>query len=103
MEIKGLSIKKLIRRSVRLAGRPVAVIDCFAMLAQYIKNKGFKEGIQQGMQQGKYKLLERILIGRFGALPEWAIQRLESATPEQLDRWAERVLMSESPQGVLSD
>ena len=94
-----------------------------AMLAQYIKNKGFKEGIQQGMQQGiqqgmqqgmqqgiqqgmqqgKYKLLERILIGRFGALPEWAIQRLESATPEQLDRWAERVLMSESPQGVLSD
>jgi hypothetical protein len=70
-----------------------------AMLAQYIKNKGFEEG----MQQGKYGLLERILIGRFGPLPEWAMQRLGAASPEQLDRWAERVLEAESIQGVLSD
>lgn len=78
-----------------------------AMLAQYIKKKGFEEGLQQGMQQGmqqgKYGLLERILIGRFGPLPEWAMQRLGAASPEQLDRWAERVLMAESIQGVLSD
>jgi len=82
-----------------------------AMLAQYIKNKGFEEGMQQGMQegmqqgmqQGKYGLLERILVSRFGPLPEWAMQRLGSASPEQLDRWAERVLVAESIQGVLSD
>ena len=98
-----------------------------AMLAQYIKNKGFEEGmqqgmqegiqqgmqegmqqgmqqgIQQGMQQGKYGLLERILVSRFGPLPEWAMQRLGAASSEQLDRWAERVLMAESIQGVLSD
>jgi hypothetical protein len=77
------------------------------MLAQYIKDKGFKEGIQQGIQQGvqqgRYVLLERILTRRFGTLPDWAQQRLKTAPSELLDRWAERVLEAESLQGVLTE
>jgi hypothetical protein len=85
------------------------------MLAQYIKDKGFKEGIQQGIQQGvlqgiqqgiqqgRYVLLERILTRRFGTLPDWAQQRLKTAPSELLDRWAERVLEAESLQGVITE
>jgi hypothetical protein len=58
------------------------------MLAQYIKDKGFqdgrqedrKEGRRESRRTGKYDLLERILTRRFGPLPDWAKQRLLSAS-----------------------
>jgi hypothetical protein len=82
-----------------------------AMLAQYIKSKGFEEGMQQGMQQGvqqgvqqgKHGLLERILVSRFGPLPDWAKRKLDSASPEQLEQWADCVLKAESLRGILSE
>ncbi len=30
------------------------------------------KGIEQGIEQGKIKLLERLLILKFGSLPTWA-------------------------------
>ena len=58
--------------------------------------KGRLEGLQQGLQKGKLEgealLLQRMLIRRFGSLPEWAQQRLRSATSEELETWADRVL-----------
>lgn len=78
-----------------------------AMLAQYIKDKGFQEGRKTGRQEGRlegrYDLLEKILTRRFGPLPDWARRRLVSASSEQLDQWAERVLEAESLQAVLAD
>ena len=78
-----------------------------AMLAQYIKSKGFEEGMyqgmQQGMQQGRHGLLERILVSRFGPLPGWAKQKLDSASQEQLERWADCVLKAESLRDILSE
>ena len=41
-------------------------------------------------------MLKRLLRRRFGPLPEWAEQRLEQASPQELEGWAERVL--EAPQ-----
>jgi len=38
-----------------------------AMLAQYIKDKG----IQEGRQEGKRIILERLLVRRFGTMPDW--------------------------------
>jgi hypothetical protein len=82
-----------------------------AMLAQYIKDKGFQEGIQQGVrkgmqlgkQEGRRSLLARILAHRFGPLPDWANQRLETASSERLDQWAERVLEVQSLQDLLAE
>ena len=103
-----------------------------AMLAQYIKDKGFQEGRREGKREGKLEghhegrlegrregkvegrregklegrlegkcgLLEKILTRRFGPLPDWAKQRLASASSEQLDQWAERVLEAKSLQDV---
>jgi predicted transposase YdaD len=83
-----------------------------AMLAQYIKDKGFQEGRREGKLEGHHEgrlegklegkcgLLEKILTRRFGPLPDWAKHRLASASSEQLDQWAERVLEAKSLQDV---
>ncbi|WP_368860935.1 DUF4351 domain-containing protein [Desulforhabdus sp. TSK] len=47
--------------------------------------------------------MEKILTRRFGPLPDWAEQRLASASSEQLDQWAERVLEAKSLQDVWAE
>ena len=47
---------------------------------------------ERGMQQGEITLLERLLAKRFAPLPEETRTRLHSASREQLELWAERVL-----------
>lgn len=78
-----------------------------AMLAQYIKDMGFKEGELKGKLEGKLEggrmFLERLLTRRFGPLPEWGRDQLANATLEQLDRWAERALDADSIQAVLAE
>ena len=71
-------------------------------LSNILREEGRQQGIQQGIQQGR-GMLVRILTHRFGPLPDWATQQLSSASPEQLDRWAERVLEAETIQGVLAE
>jgi Domain of unknown function (DUF4351) len=53
---------------------------------------GIEKGLQQGIQQGEVIVLRRQLTRRFGPLPEWAEQRLEQASPQDLEGWADRVL-----------
>ena len=69
------------------------------MLAQYIKDKGFQEGRQEGTRV----FLERLLTRRFGPLPDWGKEQLARATMEQLNRWSNRVLDAESIQAVLAE
>ena len=56
------------------------------------RQEGRREGRQEGIQQGEAALLRRQLVRRFGSLPSWTEQRLEQASREELERWAERVL-----------
>jgi len=62
--------------------------------------KGLEEGLERGLQQGKLEgktegaatILERLLTKRFGPLNEKIRNRLDLATLEQLDLWADRIL-----------
>jgi hypothetical protein len=47
---------------------------------------------QRGIEKGEALLLRRQLMRRFGALPEWAEQRLSQATTVQLETWGDQVL-----------
>ncbi|MCP4696019.1 MAG: DUF4351 domain-containing protein, partial [Gammaproteobacteria bacterium] len=58
--------------------------------------RGMQRGEQRGMQRGEQLLLRRLLIRRFGPLPSWVEQRLETADCAQLEDWGERLLDADS-------
>lgn len=51
-----------------------------------------REGWEEGLQQGRALVLERLLIKRFGVLPEDVRQHLAQASTEQLETWTDRLL-----------
>jgi hypothetical protein len=56
------------------------------------KLEGKLEGELEGLSKGKAELILRLLTRRFGTPPDWVAPRLQAATPDQLDTWAERTL-----------
>lgn len=58
--------------------------------------RGMQQGIQQGIQQGQVmgeaKVLHHLPTKRFGPLNPDTAQRLQTATTEQLELWADRIL-----------
>jgi predicted transposase/invertase (TIGR01784 family) len=56
------------------------------------KQQGRQEGRQEGRQQGEMALLVRQLTLRFGPLNAETHHRIETATLEQLEQWAENIL-----------
>ena len=63
-------------------------------IAEQWKQQGRMEGLQEGEARGRNDILNRLLTKRFGRdISDIRMQeRLRNATPEQLDRWAERIL-----------
>ncbi len=62
-----------------------------------------EEGVQQGVQQGQAGLLIQLLKHRFGPLPDEITQRLEHATAEAIEAWADRILDADSLAQVFDD
>src|SRR5699024_315468 len=54
--------------------------------------QGMAEGVAQGMTQGEQTLLLRQLRRRFGDLSTDHRQRLENASLDELETWADRIL-----------
>lgn len=65
------------------------------------KEMGLKQGLEQGVHLGETKLLRRLLTRRFGKLPAWAEERLQSADEATLEHWAEQILECESLEALL--
>jgi hypothetical protein len=59
------------------------------------------EGRAEGCAEGRAALLRRLLSRRFGDLPGWAVGRIEAATVEQMDAWADAVLTASSLTEIL--
>jgi hypothetical protein len=57
---------------------------------------GIEKGRQEGRQEGEAALLKRQLARRFGTLPDAVQVRLTTATIDQLEEWAIKVLDAES-------
>ena len=68
------------------------------------RQEGRREGREEGREEGRQeareearkatlaRLLTRLLTRRFAPVPEWAAQRIQQATPTQLDAWVETIL-----------
>ncbi|MBI5780746.1 MAG: DUF4351 domain-containing protein [Rhodocyclales bacterium] len=64
----------------------------FKLWEQEVAQKALQQGTQKGRLEGEALALQRQLTRRFGPLPEWVQARLRSASAEELETWAERVL-----------
>jgi hypothetical protein len=63
--------------------------------------RGMDMGLEKGLHKGQLNTLVRQLTRRFGPLPESALARLQSARPDQLDLWTDRVLDAPTLEAVL--
>ena len=64
------------------------------------KAEGEQIGIAKGRVEGEGLLLRKLLVKRWGALPDWAEQKLTHASTEQLETWAEKILDADNLEAV---
>ncbi|WP_404299060.1 Rpn family recombination-promoting nuclease/putative transposase [Halomonas sp.] len=60
------------------------------------EKRGMQQGMQQGALNGRADMLLKLLALKFGGLPEELVTKVETADIEALDRWAERVLTTDT-------
>lgn len=56
--------------------------------------QGVAQGVAQGFTQGEQSLLSRLLARRFGPLDEATETRLRNATPDEINRWTDQILVA---------
>jgi len=71
-------------------------------LSERLREEGMQQGVLQGMQQGEVILLKRLLSRRFGVLDAVTVQRLESASTDDLEQYAENLLDANSLEDVFT-
>lgn len=63
---------------------------------QWGMETGLQKGLQKGRQEGEARLLQRLLVARFGPLSQQALAALQAADSEQLEAWTDRLLDARS-------
>ncbi|MFE8032998.1 Rpn family recombination-promoting nuclease/putative transposase [Thiohalocapsa marina] len=107
-------VTRWFKRHLQRIGTPVdlsglnSLIEDRSMLAENIQNwirNERQEGHQEGRQEGESLALQRVLSRqiqlKFGALPDWAEQRLAQATLQQLEDWSAAILFADSIEALL--
>jgi hypothetical protein len=64
--------------------------------------EGLAEGMAGGLVAGEIAILTRQIEKRFGRLPKWAVKRIKSAGPEEVEAMSLRLLDARSLKEVLS-
>lgn len=65
--------------------------------------QGLRQGLQEGLQQGQARLLTRLLMERFGDVPQWVTDKLAAASEAELQAWATAVLSASTLAAVFAD
>ena len=58
------------------------------------------KGVRQGRNEGIATIVSLQLQQRFGSVPEWAQERLNTASAEQLTQWASVILTAKSMEEI---
>lgn len=60
------------------------------------RQEGIEKGIEKGVVQGEVRLLQRLLIARFGPLSQATLAQLAAASVAELETWTDRFLNARS-------
>ncbi|MYM22750.1 DUF4351 domain-containing protein [Duganella sp. FT135W] len=63
--------------------------------------KGLEQGLERGRREGAVVLLERLLVQRFGPLPQTVHKKLAKASLSQLEAWSDALAAAQSLKQVL--
>lgn len=87
------------------AGKEEMLMTVAERLEKRGEARGLLEGEARGEARGRNAILSRQLSKRFGlnTLDIRMQERLRNATPEQLDRWAERILDAKTLEEVFEE
>ncbi len=67
------------------------------------REKGLAEGISEGEARGEAKSLMRLLVKRFGPLPEAVVSQIAAGSIEELDRWFDAAITAFSVEAVFGE
>lgn len=89
----------------------MALAERMVEWAEGYKAQGVQQGVQQGMQAGVQEgrraeavaMLERVLIRRFGEVPESVKQRIQGVSADIIETWFDRALDAPSLASVFGD
>ncbi len=59
--------------------------------------------IQEGQQEEARAIIRRLLTRRFGPLPAWAVEKVEQASIDDSEKWAEKILDAPSLEAVFEE
>ena len=79
----------------------MTLAERFETWAEEFEQRGIEKGIEQGIIKGETLLLQRLLVKRFGPLPDDVVHQISQASVAQIDAWADRVLDAQSLGDVL--
>jgi predicted transposase YdaD len=78
--------------------------DTIMTAGERLIQQGERQGLERGERQGERRLLLRQLRRRFDQAVDGAVeQRVVTASPEQIEIWAERVLSAMTLDELLAD
>ena len=69
-------------------------------MEQLAYERGYNQAAQEAELEAEAKLLRRLFKKRFGELPEWVDERLESAETDELEQWAENFVDADTLEDV---
>jgi len=72
------------------------------ILENKVLGREYKRGLQEGRQEGELRVLRRQIEKRFGPIPGWAEERLQTRSTPELDDVIERVLDARSLEDLLN-
>ena len=58
--------------------------------------KGLKKGLEKGRTEGEARILQRLLVARFGPLSQETLAALNTASTAQIEAWTDRFLSAHS-------
>ncbi len=104
-EVSDIRADELQRTVVAVLGEEVkeAMATTADMLREEGRIEGRIEGERQGRIEGERRVLLRLLSARFGTPPGSALERINAAGFDDLERWAERVLTATTLDDVFAD
>ena len=79
----------------------MTLAERFETWAEEFEQRGIEKGIEQGIIKGETLLLQRLLVKRFGPLPDDVVHQISQASVAQVYAWADRVLDAQSLDDVL--